>query len=243
MVRCFRLITDQRHMLSWVKKNLSTNSIPSWKSAALGLQASGQIFPKLLPGFRRERGEGMRLLLGTLLGLMLGVTASADSVWTYTGNKISYLGFNPGPGGVAPPDDIGVNPCGCAMFGTVVLDDANKAIAWSFTNGADTINNLNSHGTIDPIGQFNFDTIFRHWSIFLTANDNSVSVFSSFNGSFGDAQDSMGNLSVESNPGVWAEIATPEPGTLLMVGVGLAALTLVRRRKADIPATTWEPLG
>ena len=72
-------------------------------------------------------------------------------------------------------------------------------------------------------------------------------MLSQFNGSYGDAQDSVWGvgvpLGVESNPGTWTEtVATPEPGSLLLLGIGLAALAFKRRRK---PADTsvWETLA
>lgn len=199
---------------------------------------------------------GMKLIFGLFFGFMLAGTALADTVWTYTGNSISYLGFNPGPGGVAPPLDIGVNPCNCALDGTVTLDANSHAIAWSFTDGTDILTNFNSSGFINPFACFgcsgsdpsSLDSVpFEFWKLSLAGGG--VTMSSMFNGSFGDAQDSASSptvlLSVESNPGTWTElVSTPEPATGLLVGLALVFAGLMhRRRKKPADPTLWESLG
>ena len=37
----------------------------------------------------------------------------------------------------------------------------------------------------------------------------------------------FGQVNVTDNPGVWTEVSTPEPGSLLLLGAGITALALV----------------
>lgn len=201
---------------------------------------------------------GIKLVLGLFLGLVVTGSASADTVWTYTGNIINYTGgVNPGPGGVAPPGDTGVNPCNCALDGTVTLDATNHAIAWSFTDGTDVLTNLNSTGTFNPFNCFGCSpsnpspgsSPFQFWNFSLAGGG--ITMFSTFNGSFGDAQDSASSpsvtLLVEADPGTWTEsgpVGTAEPATGLLLAVGLAIVGLMRRNKTKTgDSTVWESLG
>jgi PEP-CTERM motif len=36
----------------------------------------------------------------------------------------------------------------------------------------------------------------------------------------------FGQVNVTDNPGVWTEVSTPEPGSLLLLGAGITALAL-----------------
>lgn len=176
----------------------------------------------------------MKLILGACLGLLLAATASADSVWSYTGNSVNLYKMN--PFAAQPP----ANPCACALNGTVLLTNAWTPTAWSFTAGNETFTNLNSTlnaylGPVDP------DPTYM-WSFFFTGNDGAYMV-TKFSGSFNDALDQGGGMSVGSHPGVWTEIvATPEPETGLLLAIGVALLAFKRRRKpAD--RTVWETLA
>ena len=160
--------------------------------------------------------------------LLFCSVASADSVWTYTGNTTSGASNVPTS-----------NPCNCAIDGTVTLDDAGNAIAWNFTDGTHTLTQLNSTGTIDSdlIGT---GSTFFTWSVKLQTGDG-VSLFSDFIGSTFEATDSVvagGSLFMfeEGNHGLWTEqtIATPEPGTAVLLAIGLAmfGVTVVAARKS-----------
>jgi hypothetical protein len=81
----------------------------------------------------------IRVLLGTALGLLLSGPAFADGIWNYAGNTTS----GPETGGDQSVNNgTAINPCGCALDGSVTLNDAGQAIAWSFTAGALTLDNL-----------------------------------------------------------------------------------------------------
>jgi hypothetical protein len=195
----------------------------------------------------------MKWVLVVLVGLVLGATAStasADSVFTYTGNTISFIG---GPGPLQ-----GVNPCNCALDGSVTLNAGGQAVAWNFTDGTDVLTNLNSTAVFDPFACFGCGTgaspsaqdsiPFEFWK--FTISGNGVTMSSMFNGSIGDAQDSATSptvtLLVSSDPGKWAEstVAATEPATGLLVGLGLAVAGLMRRRRRKpVDSTVWETLA
>ncbi len=83
----------------------------------------------------------MKLALGILAFALLAGTGKADSTWTYTGNSINY------PYGLNPSGPVGVNPCGCALDGSVTLDAAGNPVAWNFTAAGVTWNTGNSSFT------------------------------------------------------------------------------------------------
>lgn len=162
----------------------------------------------------------MKIILGTLLAFIFATIASADSVWTYTGNSVSG----------ASNDPI-VNPCHCAIDGTVTLDATGNAISWNFTDGTHTLTQANSSGSIES-SIFPNGTFFSTWSILLETGDG-VSLFSNFFGSPFEATDNVavGNslfMFEEGNRGVWTEVgvSTPEPSTGLLIAFGLALLGL-----------------
>jgi hypothetical protein len=175
----------------------------------------------------------MKIVLGTLLALMFAVTASADSVWTYAGNSVSGASNVPT-----------VNPCGCAIDGTVTLDATGNAISWNFTDGTHTLTQANSSGSISS-SLISNGTFFSTWSILLETGDG-ISLFSGFIGSTFEATDSVvaGNslfMFEEGNHGVWTEVVatpTPEPATGLLIAVSLAILglsTVAARKNPSIP--------
>jgi hypothetical protein len=165
----------------------------------------------------------MKTLLVIALLAMLAGTVKADQTWTYAGNAIDYaIGTNPGP--------IGLNPCGCALDGTLTLDANDTVTSYSFTVGADTLTQFNSTGLLgkDPFAVFNpADNYFR-WALNLIGADGTV-MHSQFDGSVSDAMDwSSSGLFVEADPGTWADpLATPEPGTLAVSAIALALFVLV----------------
>ena len=172
----------------------------------------------------------MKTFAVSLILACLGVTASADTVWTYTGNPRSNNTVVGIPGG--PPGSPGFNnnPCACALTGSVTLDDAGNVVAWDFTGGILTLTNLNSRG------QFGFlfsDGTISHWDILLAGLPAEFFIRTEFNGTISHAIDfSTGGVNVLGNPGTWVESSVPEPSTLVLLGVGLAGLLAGKRRQA-----------
>jgi hypothetical protein len=207
----------------------------------------------------------VKIVLGLVFASMVAAAASADTVWSYQGNVINYVGgIDFGPGG-APPGaawDQGVNPCNCALDGTVVLNDSGKAIAWSFTIGSHTLTNLNSSAAFFPFNCFgcgagnvpsSLDSVpFGPAAWAFTITGQGIELDSKWRGSLLDARDegfTLGSnsffLDVESDPGTWTEtVAAAEPATGLFVGLGLAVFGLMRRRrKKPLENAVWEKLG
>jgi hypothetical protein len=156
--------------------------------------------------------------------LFIPVVASADTVWTYTGNSFSD-----------PHTGIGPNPCLCALDGSVTLDAAGTPVAWSFTDGTHTLTNLNSSGLINDNVSGSGSLPFSTWNIQLM--DGGVMVQSNFDGSILFAHDNvavnnMVFLEEQGNPGTWS---TPEPSSLGLLAIGLALGLTMLRKKTSCP--------
>jgi PEP-CTERM motif len=186
----------------------------------------------------------MKMVIAALALTLLAGTAKADSTWDYQGNVNNYGGmfYNPGPGGVIPPGDLQPNPCNCALSGSVTVDASYNVLSWSFAAAGDTWTNANSAGSFDVL--IASGNPFVLWGLGLTntSGDTLQSGYTTF--SMLSARDSTGNgdLMVLGDPGTWTEaVGTPEPGTLALLGIGLAGFALKRKKRVD--STVWEPLG
>jgi uncharacterized protein (TIGR03382 family) len=184
----------------------------------------------------------MKFALGMLLGFMVAGSASADSTWVYTGNSVSApsMGQNP-----LPP-----NICGCALDGTVtfanplVSGQPDPVLSYSFTDGAFTFNNTNSTIGIDP---FTLNSQpFATWFLNIQTLDGHTAFFSDRYDNFEATDTGIGGLYVQGNHGTWTleTVGATEPATGLFVGLGLAVVALMRRRrKKSLNNTVWEKLG
>ena len=157
--------------------------------------------------------NSMRLLIIILLSLLtLSSPSLADSLWTYQGND--------------------------PLSGTVLLNSQDQVVAWNFTDGPDRLNKGNSTATIYPhfdgVIVPSLDIPFATWYLIIQGRGG-VEFISYFSGSPSDNVDyatGRGAFYEQGNPGVWSDppVSTPEPGTIWLVGVGLAWLVLRRVR-------------
>lgn len=184
----------------------------------------------------------MKVMLGALLGLMLAGAASADTVWTYTGNIMD---------GSSPGQKPGLS-CNCALTAFVTLDSNNLPIAWDFTDGTHELTQADSTGYFNTSVFGPTSPLFSTWIVFITGADWEMRTV--FYGSATESSDSSVGLteggfvsfgSEQVNHGFWMEsAAATEPATALLVGLGLAAAGLMRRRKrARLDTSDWENLG
>lgn len=177
----------------------------------------------------------MKTTLVTLVLLLFSGVASADSVWTYTGQTMN---------GVDGPYQFA--GCDCSLSGSLTLDADRNVLAWNFTDGMHWLNSSDS--TISLI-TYNSADPFHHWYVDILGGG--IEFFSEFESIREYAVDRVSVNGVTfglegGSPGAWVDppVSTPEPGSLLLLGVGLAALSLKRRRKPiGNGAIVWESLG
>lgn len=144
------------------------------------------------------------------LSLAGAFTASADSIWTYQGNEMA--------------------PCGCSLSGSMTLDSQNNLLSYSFTDGSYSLNSSDSF-----MQNFMFIPLMLGpgdygpwWKLQIIGPDD-LFFFTQFYGSQFESSDASANGFEQGNRGLWTDpVATPESGTLLLLGVGLAALALKR---------------
>lgn len=187
----------------------------------------------------------MKISLALLALLLFAVTASADTVLTYTGNASS----DPIIQSWGPAFQ---NPCGCALDGTVTLAaiipsmngaDAHDVtpLSYSFSvNGLTFTQNNSTASFLFTIinGQVDF------WHI--QGSTPGGQYFLSYSYDLFEATDSAPGMYEQGNRGIWTAVTTPEPGTLELLGAGLLAVLARRRwqlRHRQVPKATWEPLA
>jgi hypothetical protein len=181
----------------------------------------------------------MKVLLGMFLSLGLAGIASADSVWTYTGNVMNGAdGANQFTG------------CDCSLSGSLTLSDTFQPISWNFTDGVHSLDSSDSTISFDTSlpSQPGSPALFHHWDLDILGSG--LEFFSEFNSIPEYAVDRVGVNGVTfglegGNHGTWVDpVTTAEPATGLLVGLSLAIAGLMRRRKKKpLESTVWENLA
>jgi hypothetical protein len=187
------------------------------------------------------------LLPGLVMGLCLfAASARADTIYTYTGNPFTvFSGLDACP----PVCNISGSFTLASPLAANLPFEAITPAAFSFTDGSVTVTEggrfevaTDSGGNISfweialgsgqPFGPGVCTSLDTVRDPVGTPQDNSLSVSCSIEAFIGTAL-------VNSNPGSWSSSAVPEPGTLILVGIGLLGIagTVLRRNRhgLDLP--------
>jgi PEP-CTERM motif len=184
-----------------------------------------------------------RLGAGLTAVFVLIVPVMADEIYTYTGNPFTVTSVP--SGGFA-----GQSIDGSFTIAAALADDLTFApsptignvipLSYSFTDGVNTFTNLNS------VFYFNFETngsgVITEWfaststgglnTAGLSTQDDGSPMSPTIVDQGNSAFDNTGGQN-ENDKGVWSASSTstvPEPGNLALVGLGLVAIGIVRRR-------------
>ena len=172
----------------------------------------------------------MKILLAIFSLLVFVGTASADSVWTYTGNTMTG--------------------CNCALDGSVTLDSSGNATAWDFTDGTHSLTNAQQFRAIHPPGTDPNQFFPTAW--FVDLSGVGLFIFSQFDGTAFEATDDsfvsgpgfrLPRRAIQAS-GLPRMVATPEPATGLLVAGGLLFVGIMRRkRRKPLDSATWDKLA
>jgi len=174
--------------------------------------------------------------------LFFASAAHADSSWvyTYTGNALDSAGTMPN--------------CHCAADGSFTLDaplgDSESFAPSSFSFDVDgyAFNQSNSNGSLSVTTNATGQIVYWDLSVYHK-NDFNINLISDFDGNLDYAMDVFGfgtgpydSYYRLSDPGTWTTAdpqTAPEPSSLLLSGLGLAALIGLARRNRTNSQNRW----
>ncbi len=156
--------------------------------------------------------------------------ARAAIMFDYQGNNFTN---------VVSPYSTGDNVSGWIELASELQANANDLtlapVAFSFTDGVQTITNLNA-----LIATFNdvdtdIDGLPVEWNIQLCidagCSTNAIETIDALGLRIDTATSGGVTVLVSDDPGSWEYKTVPEPATISLVGIGLAGLACLRRRK------------
>jgi hypothetical protein len=190
------------------------------------------------------------LLLGFLSAIVLAAPASADTVYTYTGNP--FTGFQGNDACTA-----GVGECQLSLSFTLTSPlPANfgsdgfgfiaqvTPLSFSMTDGVHTLTQFNSapfllvgtgpSGQIDAWSLDEFSS-FGQLGVFLSSVDDPIFTIEDKTNTFGPVEQDFGFASNLNSPGTWTVTTVPtvpEPSSLILLGTGLLGLAKDLCRKS-----------